>query len=57
MEASLDWREVLGLVLSRVEKLLVAVWSETRRLARLSGSEEMVSAMSSRAKLGRGAML
>ena len=57
MVASLDWREVLGLVLSRVEKLLVAVWSETRRLARLSGSEEMVSAMSSRAKLGRGAML
>ena len=57
MEASRDWREVLGLVLSRLEKLLVGVWSETRRLARLSGREEMVSAMSSLARLGLGAMV
>ena len=57
MEASLDWREVLGLVLSRLEKLLVGVWSETRRLARLSGREEMVSAMSSLARLGLGAIV
>ena len=57
MVASLDWREVLGLVLRRLEKLLVGVWSDTRRLARLSGREEMVSAMSSLARLGRGAIL
>ena len=48
----------MGLVLSRLEKLLVVlVWSDTRRLARLSGREEMVSAMSSRARLGLGAMV
>ena len=47
----------MGLVLSRLEKLLVGVWSDTRRLARLSGREEIVSAMSSRAKLGLGAMV
>lgn len=57
MVASLDWREGLGLVLSRLEKLLVGVVSDTRRLARLSGRDEMVSAMSSRARLGRGAMV
>ena len=47
----------MGLVLSRLEKLLVGVWSDTRRLARLSGREEIVSAMSSRARLGLGAMV
>ena len=57
MEARRDCREVLGLVLSRLEKLLLGVWSDTRRLARLSGREEMVSAMSSLARLGRGAMV
>ena len=56
MEASLDW---LLLAVSGTESKLVSwavVWSDTSKLARLSGKVEMVSTMSSLPRLGRGAM-
>ena len=57
MVASLDWRGVLGLAVSRLEKLLAGVWSDTSRLARLSGREEMGSTTSTLPRLGLGAMV
>lgn len=56
MEASLDWL-VVGV--SEVASKLVncaVVWSDTSKLARLSGKVEMVSTMSSLPRLGLGAM-
>ena len=57
MVASLDWRDVLGLVVRRLEKVVEGFWSVTRRLARLSGREEMGSTRSTLPRLGRGAMV
>ena len=55
MEASLDCLEVLTSgVARRLENWAEDVWSDTRRLARLSGSEDTGS---TRPRLGRGAMV
>ena len=54
MEASLDCLEDGSGVARRLENWAEEVWSDTRRLARLSGSEDTGS---TRPRLGRGAMV
>ena len=57
MEASRDWRDDDSGVTRRLENWAEDVWSETRRLARLSGSEDTASLTdSTRPRLGLGAI-
>lgn len=56
MLASRDCLDDVSAVASRLENWADDVWSEARRLARLSGKEETGSRMSSLARLGLGAI-